>query len=73
MVRIRTFDPRSICLLKFYLTLKGLPRVIEGSFPSYLSSCIDHEDAALPAKEWKLFGEYLEQGARLNINVRTVF
>ncbi|KAM0754441.1 hypothetical protein T439DRAFT_338281 [Meredithblackwellia eburnea MCA 4105] len=46
----------------------GLPRVLEDTLPSYLSSAAE---GAPP--DWKLFGEYLEMGARININVREVF
>ena len=55
----------------------GLPRVIAGTLPECLASdyvptddldCSHAED-----DQWQLFGEYLEGGARLNINVRAVF
>ncbi|KAK4058481.1 hypothetical protein OIO90_000643 [Microbotryomycetes sp. JL221] len=51
----------------------GLPRVIAGTLPPHLGSesneLSQHEDA----DEWRTFGQYLEGGARININVRTVF
>ncbi|KAL8276287.1 hypothetical protein RQP46_011315 [Phenoliferia psychrophenolica] len=46
----------------------GLPRVLEGTLPEYLSST--HADAT---PEWEPFGQYLGLGARININVREVF
>ncbi|KAK4702620.1 hypothetical protein P7C70_g3603, partial [Phenoliferia sp. Uapishka_3] len=50
----------------------GLPRVLNDTLPEYLASdcqCPNVEDP----NQWKAFGEYLEGGTRLNINVREVF
>ncbi|GAA5921512.1 hypothetical protein JCM3775_003084 [Rhodotorula graminis] len=49
----------------------GLPRVLEDSLPDYLLA--SHSDSAFEADDWRLFGEYLERGARINVNVRSVF
>ncbi|GAA5835078.1 hypothetical protein JCM9279_007193 [Rhodotorula babjevae] len=49
----------------------GLPRVLENSLPDYLRA--SHADSASEADDWRLFGEYLERGARINVNVRRVF
>lgn len=55
----------------------GLPRVIADTLPSYLKAdYVPEDDQARDhqeADDWSLFGEYLEGGARLNINVRAVF
>jgi len=32
-----------------------------------------HGDSAFEADDWRLYGEYLERGARINVNVRSVF
>ncbi|KAM0788478.1 hypothetical protein ACM66B_001611 [Microbotryomycetes sp. NB124-2] len=47
----------------------GLPRVISDTLPEHLQSSTMSERA----HEWSSFGQYLEQGVRININVRTVF
>ncbi|KAK4053446.1 hypothetical protein OIV83_001613 [Microbotryomycetes sp. JL201] len=47
----------------------GLPRVIPNTLPEYLRSTTESDEA----DTWRGFGEYLEQGVRININVRTVF
>ncbi|TNY22356.1 hypothetical protein DMC30DRAFT_411045 [Rhodotorula diobovata] len=49
----------------------GLPRVLEGSLPVYLRASQD--EAVQGADDWRLYGEYLERGARINVNVRSVF
>lgn len=53
----------------------GLPRILQDSVPDYLRHDVsltpDQLDVA--PSEWTRCGEYLEQGARLNINVRQVF
>ncbi|GAA5892796.1 hypothetical protein JCM8208_004091 [Rhodotorula glutinis] len=49
----------------------GLPRVLENSLPDHLRA--SHGDSAFSADDWRLFGEYLERGARINVNVRSVF
>lgn len=55
----------------------GLPRVIAGTLPRYLAADYvpteDERPDRTEADDWRLFGEYLEGGARLNINVRAVF
>lgn len=51
-----------------YLSIAALPRVLEGTLPDYLRA-----DAAEADPEWGLYGEYLERGARINVNVRSVF
>lgn len=42
--------------------------MIADSLPSYLAP--DHQERE--EEDWKLFGEYLQAGARININVREV-
>ncbi|GAA6005778.1 hypothetical protein JCM11491_004006 [Sporobolomyces phaffii] len=57
----------------------GLPRVLENTLPDYLRSqaSIANEDGAASAGEslgadgWEKYGEYLERGARININLRS--
>ncbi|GAA5951116.1 hypothetical protein JCM8115_005059 [Rhodotorula mucilaginosa] len=50
----------------------ALPRVLENTLPDYLrADCPDPE--GLAGEQWKLYGEYLERGARINVNVRSVF
>lgn len=50
----------------------ALPRVLENTLPDYLrADCPDSE--GLAGEDWKLYGEYLERGARVNVNVRSVF
>lgn len=56
----------------------GLPRIVEDSLPDYLRSdalddCGEMAEDDVRPSEWKLFGEYLESGARINVNVRSVF
>ncbi|ORY74308.1 hypothetical protein BCR35DRAFT_268467 [Leucosporidium creatinivorum] len=46
----------------------GLPRVIADSLPLYLAP--EHQEQG--EEDWRLFGEYLQAGARININVREV-
>jgi alkylated DNA repair protein alkB family protein 1 len=53
------------------LSHQGLPRVLENTLPSFLSS--KHQEENEIEDDWKLFGEYLEGGARINLNVRQVF
>ena len=48
----------------------GLPRILEGSLPEYLASTTGDEDGVDSPDEWRMFGEYLERGTRININVR---
>jgi len=31
------------------------------------------DEAVQGADDWRLYGEYLERGARINVNVRSVF
>ncbi|BGP38410.1 hypothetical protein JCM10450v2_002355 [Rhodotorula kratochvilovae] len=49
----------------------GLPRVLEGSLPDYLHA--SQAETVDGAQDWQPFGEYLERGARINVNVRSVF
>ncbi|GAA5994265.1 hypothetical protein JCM5350_002502 [Sporobolomyces pararoseus] len=54
----------------------GLPRVLEDTLPEYLSvrGGIDSDMEAGVKKErqdWTKYGEYLERGARININLRS--
>ncbi|GAA6051661.1 hypothetical protein JCM3770_001217 [Rhodotorula araucariae] len=49
----------------------GLPRVLEGSLPDYLSAL--QGEVVEGVEDWRLYGEYLERGARINVNVRSVF
>lgn len=48
----------------------GLPRVLENTLPDYLASGMEVEEVG---EEWKRYGEWLERGVRVNINVREVF
>ncbi|SCV67654.1 BQ2448_5265 [Microbotryum intermedium] len=52
----------------------GIPRILTDSLPSYLASNLDltEHDAGEEGEDWKVFGEFLETGARINFNVRTV-
>ncbi|KAL7751707.1 hypothetical protein RI367_002706 [Sorochytrium milnesiophthora] len=45
----------------------GVPRVIENTVPSWMTSDADPADP-----EWAAFGKHMEQGYRININVRQV-
>ncbi|GAA5975863.1 hypothetical protein JCM10908_005307 [Rhodotorula pacifica] len=50
----------------------ALPRVLEETLPDHLrADCADPEE--LEGEDWRLYGEYLERGARINVNVRSVF
>ncbi|GEM06791.1 oxoglutarate/iron-dependent oxygenase [Rhodotorula toruloides] len=49
----------------------ALPRVLEGTLPSYLLA--PQPDPVEGAESWTPYGEYLERGARINVNVRSVF
>lgn len=54
----------------------GLPRVLEDTLPEYLSvrGGIDSGIQAEGEQErldWTKYGEYLERGARININLRS--
>ncbi|KAG5463312.1 MAG: hypothetical protein BJ554DRAFT_315 [Olpidium bornovanus] len=48
----------------------GVPRVLEGSLPSYLRP--DSADARSEDSGWDLVGAYMEQ-SRINLNIRQVF
>ncbi|GAA6034827.1 hypothetical protein JCM8097_009318 [Rhodosporidiobolus ruineniae] len=49
----------------------GLPRVLPDSLPDFLASTQPEPvDGAL---DWRPYGEYLERGARINVNVRSVY
>ncbi|GAA5866539.1 hypothetical protein JCM3774_004007 [Rhodotorula dairenensis] len=50
----------------------ALPRVLEDTLPDHLRA--DGADVeGLAGDEWRIYGEYLERGARINVNVRSVF
>ncbi|BGO90279.1 hypothetical protein NBRC10512_004800 [Rhodotorula toruloides] len=49
----------------------ALPRVLDGTLPGYLLA--SQFDAVEGAESWAPYGEYLERGARINVNVRSVF
>ncbi|GAA5876404.1 hypothetical protein JCM1840_006013 [Sporobolomyces johnsonii] len=49
----------------------GLPRVLSDSLPDYLAS--DQPEPVHGTDDWRCYGEYLERGARINVNVRSVF
>ncbi|GAA5887327.1 hypothetical protein JCM6882_002493 [Rhodosporidiobolus microsporus] len=49
----------------------GLPRVLPDTLPSFLSST--QPEAVEGTDDWRPYGEYLERGARINVNVRSVF
>lgn len=51
----------------------GLPRVIADSLPAHLAPEVEREEGEEKEGEWRLFGEYLQAGARINVNVRAVF
>ncbi|SGY16482.1 BQ5605_C012g06884 [Microbotryum silenes-dioicae] len=51
----------------------GVPRILSDTLPPYLSSTLNLEgEEGQEEDDWKLFGEFLEMGARINFNVRTV-
>jgi len=50
----------------------GVPRIVEDTLPEFLSTRAVL-DANEDPEEWKPFGQYMESGKRLNINVRQVF
>ncbi|BGP14319.1 hypothetical protein JCM10213_004446 [Rhodosporidiobolus nylandii] len=53
------------------LAYHGLPRVLAGTLPPFLAA-----SQPLPVEgtdDWRPYGEYLERGARINVNVRSVF
>ncbi|GAA5935627.1 uncharacterized protein JCM15063_001758 [Sporobolomyces koalae] len=54
----------------------GLPRVLEDTLPDYLRARPSESDgtdslAFDEQREWQLYGEYLERGSRININLRS--
>ncbi|GAA5829253.1 hypothetical protein JCM11251_004983 [Rhodosporidiobolus azoricus] len=49
----------------------GLPRVLSGTLPSFLSST--QPEPVETVDDWRPYGEYLERGARINVNVRSVY
>ncbi|GAA6000479.1 hypothetical protein JCM10207_008030 [Rhodosporidiobolus poonsookiae] len=49
----------------------GLPRVLAGTLPDFLSS--SQPEPVEGADDWRPYGEYLERGVRINVNVRSVF
>ncbi|BGP30760.1 hypothetical protein JCM10296v2_002517 [Rhodotorula toruloides] len=49
----------------------ALPRVLERTLPDYLLA--SQPNLVEPAESWAPYGEYLERGARINVNVRSVF
>ncbi|KAK4331651.1 Fe2OG dioxygenase domain-containing protein [Rhodotorula toruloides] len=49
----------------------ALPRVLEGTLPDYLLA--SQPDPVEGAESWVPYGEYLQRGARINVNVRSVF
>ncbi|GAA5860069.1 hypothetical protein JCM8547_003082 [Rhodosporidiobolus lusitaniae] len=53
------------------LAYHGLPRVLVNTLPSYLSS--SQPEPVEGAEDWRPYGEYLGRGARMNVNVRSVF
>ncbi|GAA5983822.1 hypothetical protein JCM11641_005206 [Rhodosporidiobolus odoratus] len=53
------------------LAFHGLPRVLAGTLPSFLAA--DQADEVRGTENWTPYGEYLERGARINVNVRSVF
>ncbi|KAG1395684.1 hypothetical protein G6F60_010092 [Rhizopus arrhizus] len=46
----------------------GVPRIIEGSLPNYLSNENEYNDSP----NWKLFGEFMST-SRINLNIRQVY
>lgn len=53
----------------------GLPRVLDNTLPDYLlvaaTTGVEFEDDHGMKDEWTRYGEYLEAGARININLRS--
>ncbi|GAA5914461.1 uncharacterized protein JCM6883_004805 [Sporobolomyces salmoneus] len=55
----------------------GLPRVLENTLPDYLRAKPSGVDGELDEEEeaerieWEKYGDYLERGARININLRS--
>ncbi|KAI7866290.1 hypothetical protein BDF14DRAFT_1816265 [Spinellus fusiger] len=50
------------------MTYTGVPRIIQDTLPSYLSS----KEACSDSPDWSPYGAYMET-SRINVNVRQVF
>jgi hypothetical protein len=57
-----------VLLIYFLFFLLGVPRIIEGSLPNYLSNENEYNDSP----NWKLFGEFMST-SRINLNIRQVY
>lgn len=49
-------------------TTLGVPLIIEGSLPDYLSNNNEYSDSP----DWKLFGDFMST-SRINLNIRQVY